>query len=168
MTVSLYQISIPVFIRGLDNLAAILDKAAAHAAAHKIDPAVLLSSRLYPDMFPLSKQIQRAVTVAVGAAAGIAAAEAPKAVAEVGTFDDFTAAIGAAIEFLGGIARDSIDGAEARSITVVRRGESSQVEALPHLLGNVLPNFYFHFTTAYAILRHNGVDVGKQDFIGRP
>jgi uncharacterized protein len=166
MSVSLFQISVPVFSRFLHNLAAILEQAEAHAAAQRIEPAVLLDSRLFPDMFPLARQIQRTIDIALNGAGRLAGLEQPPQYEGEATFAAYRAGIQAALAFLNSLEPEQIDGAEQRSITITRRGETTTVLAQTWLLHNVLPNFYFHLTTAYDLLRHNGVALGKKDFIG--
>ena len=166
MTISMYQASVPVFIRMLNNLAAILEKAAAHCAARKIDPAVLLDYRLYPDMFALTKQVQVACDHARNGAARLAGMEAPRLENGERTFAELVARVRDTIDYLETFAPAQIDGSEAREV-VVRRGETVNTYAgLDYLLNRTLPNFYFHVTTAYDILRHNGVELGKRDYLG--
>lgn len=166
MTISMYQASVPVFVRSLGNLSAILDKAAAHAEANKVDPAVLLATRLYPDMFPLSRQIQIATDMAKGAAARLAGVERPVHEDNETTFAEMQARIEKTLEFIRSIEPEQIDGSEERTITLTLRGNDVQFAGQPYLLHFVLPNLFFHTTTAYAILRHCGVALGKPDFIG--
>ena len=166
MTISMYQASVPVFIRMLGNLAAILEKAAAHCAARKIDPAVLLNYRLYPDMFAFARQVQVACDHARNGAARLAGVEAPRLENGEQTFAELVARVRDTIAYLETFAPAQIDGSEAREV-VVRRGETVNTYAgLDYLLNRTLPNFYFHVTTAYDILRHNGVELGKRDYLG--
>ena len=166
MTISMYQASVPVFIRMLNNLAAILEKAAAHCAARKIDPAVLLNYRLYPDMFAFARQVQVACDHARNGAARLAGVEAPRLENGEQTFAELVARVRDAIAYLETFAPAQIDGSEAREV-VVRRGETvNTYPGLDYLLNRTLPNFYFHVTTAYDILRHNGVELGKRDYLG--
>ena len=166
MTISMYQASVPVFVRALGNLSAILDKAAAHAEANKIDPAVLLATRLYPDMFPLSRQIQIATDMAKGAAARLAGVERPVHEDNETTFAEMQARIEKTLDFIRSIKPEQIDGSEEKAITLTLRGNDVQFAGQPYLLHFVLPNLFFHTATAYAILRHCGVALGKPDFIG--
>jgi hypothetical protein len=166
MTISMYQASVPVFIRSLGNLSAILGKAAAHAEANKIDPAVLLATRLYPDMFPLSRQIQIATDMAKGAVARLAGVERPVHEDNEMSFAEMQARIEKTLEFIRSIKPEQIDGSEERTITLTLRGKDVQFAGQPYLLHFVLPNLFFHTATAYAILRHCGVALGKPDFIG--
>jgi hypothetical protein len=167
MNISMYQASVPVFIRVLDNLAAILEKTAAHAEARKIDPAVLLASRLYPDMFPLVKQVQIASDAAKGGAARLAQMEPPAYEDNEATLADLVARLRRTVAYLRTIGAGQIDGSEDRTVTWKTRTATKTMQGMPYLLNHVLPNLYFHVTTAYAILRHNGVEIGKGDFLGR-
>lgn len=150
----------------LTNLAAILDKAAAHAEAKKIDPTVLVNSRLYPDMLPLVKQVQIASDHAKGAAARLAGLESPKFEDNEATFPELGARIQKTISYLNTLKPEQIDGSEERTITLPLRTRTLTFQGMPYLLNFALPNFYFHVTTAYDIFRHNGVELGKKDFIG--
>lgn len=166
MTISMYQASVPVFIRFLGNLSTILQKAAAHAEQHKIEPSVLLGTRLFPDMFPLSRQIQIATDLANGAGARLSGLERPVHKDDETTFEQLQARIEKTLAFLRTITPEQIDGSEDKSITLSLRGTEVQFTGQPYLLFFALPNFYFHVTTTYAILRHCGVALGKPDFIG--
>lgn len=166
MPLSMYQASVPVFVRGLDQLAAILHKGAAHAESHRIDPTVLVNARLYPNMFPLTRQIQIATDHARGAPARLAGLQRPSFADTETTFDELQARIARTIAFLQTLQPAQIDGSEERSVNVPIRGHDVTFQGQPYLLEFALPNFYFHGTTAYAILRHCGVDLGKADFIG--
>lgn len=166
MPITLYQASVPVFSRMLGNLTGILDKAAAHAAAKKIDDAVLLGARLYPDMFPLSRQVQLATDFARGTAARLAGLEPPSVEDKEQTFVELSARIDGALAYLRTLSAAQIDGMEAREITRTIRGVPRTFNGQDYLLRYALPNFFFHVSTAYAILRHNGVEIGKTDFIG--
>jgi hypothetical protein len=166
MSLSLHQASVPVFTKGLKGLATVLRKAADHAAAKGFDPAALLTARLYPDMFPLVRQVQICTDFAKGPIARLAGEEPPAWADEETSFAELIARVEKAAAYVGGFATDRIDGAEDRDITLVRRGETSVVKGQPYLLEQAIPNFYFHLTTAYAILRHNGVEIGKKDYLG--
>ena len=167
MTISMYQASVPVFIRMLNNFAAILEKAAAHAEAKKIAPAVLLNSRLYPDMFPLSRQVQIASDTAKGGAARLAGTEPPKYEDNETTFPELIERLRKTIAYLNTLKPAQIDGSEKRAVTLKVRDEMLTFEGLTFLLNRVLPNLYFHISTAYAILRHSGVEIGKKDYLGK-
>ncbi|MCX7187311.1 MAG: DUF1993 domain-containing protein [Methylophilales bacterium] len=167
MTISMYQASVPVITRSLTNLRTLLEKAAAHAEANKIDPLVLLNARLFPDMFPLVRQVQIATDMAKGAASRLAGAEVPKYEDNEASFAELIARINKTIALLETFKPVQIDGSEDRDITVPMRDRSLSFKGLPYLLDYVLPNIYFHVTTTYAILRHNGVALGKGDFLGK-
>jgi len=166
MSLSMYQASTPVFIRGLGNLSAILDKAATHAEAKKIDPSVFINARLAPDMYPLSRQVQIASDVAKGCAARLAGIEVPSYEDNETTFPELQARIAKTVAFLQSVSPPQIDGSADRPISLKLRGREVGFLGQPYLLSFVLPNFYFHLTTTYAILRHNGLEIGKPDFIG--
>lgn len=184
MTISMYQASVPVVVRMLTNCAGILAKAEAHAAAMEIDPAALLEARLAPDMFPLHRQVQIAADGARGAASRLAGLALPDPEAEdfavfnrgiqhrfpdaASGFADLAARLDAAIAFIEALRPEQIDGSEARVIDVVMGGRTRRFAGLPFLLHYALPNLHFHIAMAYAILRHAGVGLGKQDFEGPP
>jgi hypothetical protein len=164
----MYQASVPTFTHMLTNLAGILEKAAAHAEAKKIDPAVLINSRLYPDMFPLVRQIQIAADGAKGGAARLAGMEPPKYEDNEATFPELIGRIRKTVAYLETLKPGQIEGSEEKTITLPMRNGTRVLMGMPYLLNHVLPNFYFHVTTAYDILRHCGVEIGKQDFLGKP
>ena len=166
MPLSMYQASIPACLQMLSSLSAVLDKAAAHAAARKIDPTVLLNTRLYPDMFPLVRQVQLTADFAKGIAARLAGVEVPKFPDTETSFDELKARLAKTADFLEGLKPAQIDGSEGREITLPIGGESMTFKGQPYLVNFGLPNLYFHATTAYAILRQCGVEIGKRDFIG--
>ncbi|TAN54488.1 MAG: DUF1993 family protein [Betaproteobacteria bacterium] len=168
MNISMYQASAPRFASMLSNLAGILDKAAAHAEARKIDPQVLLASRLYPDMFPLARQVQIACDNAKGAVARLAGLEVPKHEDSEKTFDELKARIAKTVAFVDSIRPAQVNGSESRDIHLKLGRREVDWKGMQYLLGFALPNFYFHVMAAYAILRHNGVELGKQDYIGNP
>ncbi|WPB78465.1 DUF1993 domain-containing protein [Archangium violaceum] len=166
MSLSMYQASIPVFIRMLGNLSAILEKAATYAAAKKIEPSVLINARLAPDMLPLSFQIQIASDTAKGCAARLAGIDPPSMADTESTLPELQERIKKTIAFLQTVTAAQVDGSEEREIVLKMRNSELQFKGQSYLLGFALPNFYFHLTTAYAILRHNGLDIGKADFLG--
>ncbi len=168
MTISMYQASAPRFANTLKNLSAIVDKAQAHADAKKIDPRVLTAARLYPDMFPLSRQVQSACDTAKGAVARLAGVEVPVHEDTEQTFEELKARIARTITFIETIQPAQVDGSEEREVVLKFRSGEVRLRGMQYLLGQALPNFYFHVTTAYDILRHNGVEVGKRDYIGTP
>ena len=165
-TISMYEASVPVFVRALTSLAAVLEKAQAHAAAKNIDPAVLISARLYPDMLPLSNQVQIASDAAKGGAARLAQQQAPSFADDEKTFADLIERCRKTVTYLQSIPASAFEGAEGRTVTWKTRTTERSMEGLPYLLHQVIPNVYFHVTTAYDILRHNGVEIGKKDFLG--
>ena len=164
----MYQASAPRFANTLKNLSAILDKAKAHAAAKKIDETVLTSSRLYPDMFALSRQVQIACDSAKGAVARLAGVEIPKHEDTEKTFDELKERIAKTIAFINTVKAAQVDGTEDKEIVLKLQGKDVPTKGLTYLFGRAWPNFFFHTTTAYNILRHNGVELGKGDFIGTP
>jgi hypothetical protein len=162
----MYQASVPSFIRMLTNLAGVLAKGAAHAEAKKIDPVVLVNGRLFPDMFPLARQVMIVTDNAKGGAARLAGLEPPKYEDNESSFPELIGRIDKTVAFLKTFKPDQIDGSEERTITLKLGKETMTFQGLPYLLNLVLPNIYFHSVTAYNILRHNGVDVGKKDYLG--
>jgi hypothetical protein len=168
MKLSMYQASVTAFTRQLNNLVAILNKGAAHADAKKIDPKVLINSRLFPDMFPLVRQIQIATEAARGGAARLAGVEVPAQEDNETTFPELVARIRKTVAYLETLKAEQFDGSEDRTITWQTRSSTKTMQGLPYLQNHILPNLYFHITTAYNILRHSGVELGKQDFLGKP
>ena len=166
MSLSMYQASVPVLIRMMENLSAILDKAAAYAETKKIQPAVLINARLAPDMRPLSFQVQTASDMAKACAARLAGLDVPSFPDTETTFPELKERLAKTIAFLRTVTPAQIDGSEERNIVLKMGGREAQFTGQAYLLTFVLPNFYFHVTTAYALLRHNGVELGKQDYIG--
>lgn len=168
MTISLYAASLPVFKQMLNSMDAVLTKAEEHAANRKIDPNALLQARLFPDMFPLIRQVQVATDFARGVSARLAGAEVPKFDDNQQTFSDLHDLIGKTLAFIDGFSASQIDGQEDRVI-VTRPGtpKEKKFTGQSYLLTYGLPQFFFHVTTTYAILRHNGVEVGKRDFMGQ-
>jgi hypothetical protein len=163
----MYDASVPVFSRMLQNLGAILEKAAAHAEARKIDPAVLIQARLYPDMLPFAVQIYIATDTAKGAAARLAGQTPPRYEDVEITFPDLISRINKTLDYLATFKPEHIEGSEERDIYLKFGTQEVRTKGLPYLLHQATPNFYFHITTAYAILRHNGVELGKKDYLGR-
>ncbi len=164
----MYQASAPRFSNTLKNLSAILDKAQAHAEMRKIDPLVLASARLFPDMFALARQVQIACDTAKGAVGRLAGLEIPKHEDTETGFAELKARIAKTLDFIGSVKPAQIDGSEERDIALKLQGREVTFKGMQYLLGFALPNFYFHVATAYNILRHNGVELGKRDFIGNP
>ena len=165
MSLSMYQISIPVFISQLNNLSGLLKKAEEHALARKIEPEVFINARLAPDMFPLSRQVQIATDGVKGCAARLAGVEVPSYPDTEKTFPELHARIARTIEFLNSFKPNQIDGSEERKVVLKLRGQDTAFVGQHYVLYFVLPNLYFHIATTYAILRHNGVDIGKRDFL---
>jgi hypothetical protein len=166
MSLSMYQASVPVFVRMLDNLTKILDLAVQYAEEKKIDPSVLINARLAPDMYPLTRQVQIATDMAKGCAARLAGLEVPVYEDNETTFPELQARIAKTLAFIQSVSAEQIDGSEERTVILKLRGKEVSFKGQPYLLHFVLPNFYFHITIAYAILRHNGLAIGKMDYIG--
>jgi len=165
MAISMYQASAPRFVHTLKSLSAILGKAQAHCEAKKIDPLVLTASRLYPDMFALARQVQIACDSAKGAVARLAGVEIPKHEDTEKTFEELQMRIIKTLDFIATVKAAQVDGSEDKEIVIKLRGKDTAFKGMPYLLGFAWPNFYFHVTTAYNILRHNGVEIGKSDFL---
>ena len=163
----MYQASAPRFAAMLRNLSALIDKAAAHCEAKKIDPAAITTFRLYPDMFPFTRQVQIACDTAKGAVARLAGVDIPKHEDTEQSFADLKARIAKTVDFIESVKAEKIDGTEDKEIVLQMRSGERRFKGMPYLLGFAYPNFYFHVTTAYNILRHNGVELGKLDFLGR-
>ncbi len=168
MTLSMYQASVPVFARALRNLAHVLHKGEDFATAKEIEPTLLLQQRLIVDMLPLVRQVQIATDMAKNGACRLAGIEPPKFEDDESTFAQLFDRIDRAIGVIEGVASDQVDGSEARPITLQMRTGEMKFDGQSYLLGFVLPNLYFHCTTAYAILREAGVPIGKMDFMGPP
>ena len=166
MTISMYQASVPVFVRTLTSLKGILEKASRHAESRKLDPTALLKARLFPDMFDLTRQVQIATDFARGTPARLAGVEPPSFADSEGTFAELVSRIERTIAYIETLKPEDIDGSEAREIVRPLRGEPHRFTGIGYLLQFALPNFFFHAATAYDILRHNGVEIGKSDFIG--
>ena len=166
MSLSMHSASVPVFVRMLDHLGHWLDKAEAHAVAKKFDPAVYVSARLAPDMLPFTKQIQIACDAAKFCVARLAGMEAPKFDDTESSLADLRERIRKTVHFVSSVEATRIDGSDAREIVVPRRDGSITLSGEAYLKQFALPNFFFHLTTAYALLRHNGVELGKADYLG--
>jgi len=167
VAISIYDLLVPPVSKMLTNLDNVLKKAEADCETRKIDPSVLVSARLAPDMFPLVRQVQIMTDQAKGGASRLAGLEPPKWPDEEKTFADLHARLAKAIAYLNTFKPAQFDGAETRKIELKFPNASFSFVGKDYLLTNLLPNFYFHSTTAYAILRHNGVQVGKGDYLGR-
>ena len=164
----MHQASVPRFAAMLQNLAAILDKAQAHCEARKIDPLVLTAFRLYPDMLPFTRQVQIACDSAKGAVARLAGVEVPKHEDSEQSFAELKSRIAKTLDFIQSFKPAQVDGSEAREVVIKLRGQDTKFQGQQYLQNFAWPNFYFHVATAYNILRHNGVELGKRDFLGNP
>jgi hypothetical protein len=167
MSISMYQTSVPVLIRALNNLADVLAKGAAHAAERNIAPEVLLGTRITPDMFPLVRQVQITTDMSKGAGYRLAGQEPPKMEDNETTFEELQGRIAKVVDMLKTFQPEHIDGSEDRAIVLKSRSGEQHFRGADYLLGYVLPNVYFHSSTAYAILRGAGVSLGKADFLGK-
>jgi hypothetical protein len=166
MKISMYAASVEVFLPMLANLSTILDKARAHAEARKFDTSVLVDARLAPDMFPLARQIQLASDFAKNSTARLAGVEAPRMEDSESTFDELKARLEKTTAWMRTIAPAALEGSEDRDIRIPLRDRTLEMKGLPYLKQWAIPNFFFHVATAYNILRHNGVELGKRDFLG--
>jgi uncharacterized protein len=164
----MYQASVPRFVNILGNLSNILDKAQAHVEARKIDPEILTNYRLYPDMLPMKFQVQVACDAAKGVVARLAGVEIPVHEDTEKTLIELKARIAKVIAFLRSVTPEQIDGTEDKEIVIKRGDKETRYTGIQFLLGHATPNFYFHVATAYNILRHNGIEIGKRDYIGNP
>ena len=168
MTISMYQVSVPRFLNILGNLSNILDKAQTYADAKKLDPAALTSFRLYPDMLPMTAQVQIACDAAKGVVARLAGVAIPAFEDNEKTLADLKARVGKTMDFIKTITAAQVDGTEDKEIVIKRGDKETHYKGMQFLLGHAMPNFYFHVTSTYLILRHNGVEIGKRDFLGNP
>ena len=168
MTISMYQASVPRFVNMLGNLSNILDKAQTHVDAKKLDVAVLTSYRLFPDMLPMTKQVQVACDTAKGVVARLAGVEIPAHEDNEKTLAELKARIAKTIAFIQTVTPGKIDGTEDKEIVIERGDQETRYQGMQFLLGHAIPNFYFHVTTTYNILRHNGIEIGKRDYLGNP
>jgi hypothetical protein len=166
MAIDVYDQVVPVMQRMLSNLSALLQKAESYAQARKIQPEALLQARLYPDMFTFTRQVQIASDFVKATPARLAGAEVPKWEDNEQSFAELQARIQRALDFIGGFSREQFAGAETRAIEIKTPVRTLNFDGRDYLLKFALPNFYFHVTMAYAILRHNGVEIGKLDFLG--
>lgn len=167
MSITMYQTCVPVLVRALTNLSGVLAKGAAHAAERNIAPEVLLNTRITPDMFPLIRQVQIATDMSKGAVYRLAGEEPPKMEDNEATFDDLQARIAKVIGMMESFKPAQFEGSEQREIVLKMRSGEVRMKGQDYLLNFVLPNVYFHTTTAYAILRGVGVVLGKADFLGK-
>jgi hypothetical protein len=164
----MHQVSAPRFAAILRNLSTLLDKAQAHCEAKKIEPAALTQFRLFPDMFPLTRQVQIACDAAKGAVARLAGVEIPKHEDTEQSFPELKARIASTVAFIESLKPAQFEGSESREVVMKMRGQDTTFRGDQYLLGLAYPNFYFHVTSAYNILRHNGVEIGKRDYLGNP
>ena len=167
MAISMYQACIPTLTRALNNLIGVLEKGAAHCEAKKIDPSVMIASRLYPDMFTLAKQVQIASDVSKIGSSRLAGVEFPKYEDNEVSFADLIERLRKTVAYLKTLKPEQIEGSEARTIKWTAQGTDYVQPGMEYLFNRVLPNVFFHCSTAYDILRHNGVEIGKQDFLGK-
>ena len=167
MKSSMYQSAVPTCIRALTNLVGILEKGAAHVESRKIDPAALLTARLYPDMLPFTKQIQIATDTASGGVARLAGNEVPVYEHNESSFAELIARVHKTIQYLESIKPEQIDGSEDKTVSWQSRSSTKSMQGLPYVMNYLLPNVFFHITTAYNILRHSGIELGKMDYLGR-
>jgi len=168
MSISMYQASVPRFINILGNLSTILDKTQAHVEAKKLDETALTGFRLYPDMLPMARQIMIATDTAKGLVARLAGVEIPVYEDTEKTIPELKARIAKTIAYLQSFKPAQIDGTEDKEIVIKRGDKETRYTGMQFMLGHAVPNFYFHVTTTYAILRHNGVEIGKRDYLGNP
>jgi hypothetical protein len=168
MIISMYQASVPRFVNILGNLSNILDKAQAHVDAKKIDTATLTNYRLFPDMLPMTTQVQIACDTAKGVVARLAGVEIPVFEDNEKTLADLKARIAKTVAYIQTVTPAQIDGTEDKEIVIKRGDKETRYNGMQFLLGHAVPNFYFHVTTTYNILRHNGVEIGKRDYLGNP
>lgn len=166
MTISMYQASVPYFLQMLGNLKTLLAKGAAHAEAKKFDSLVLFNARLAPDMLPLVRQVQIASDNAKGAAARLAGIDPPRFDDTESTYAQLTDRIDKTLAFLKTLKPEQIDGSEGRAVVLKFPNQTFEFKGLGYLVNFAIPNFTFHVVTAYNILRHNGVSIGKSDFLG--
>lgn len=168
MSISMYQVAVPVFVRALSNLHHVLKLGEAHAKAKNVEGHVLLQTRLIPDMLPLVKQVQIATDMAKNAAARLAGVEPLKFEDNETSLDELYSRIERAIDYIKSFKPEQIDGSETRAIQLKTRNGETNFEGQAYLLHFVIPNLFFHCTTAYNILRETGAHIGKEDFIGKP
>jgi uncharacterized protein len=166
MKISMYTMAVEQNVRMLSNLSGLLDKGIAHAEAKKFEASVLANSRLAPDMFPLSRQVQIACDMVKNGAARLAGRDAPRFEDNEQTMEELKARVAKTLDFVKTLPASAFEGSEDRDIKIPLRDRTLEMKGLPYLRGFVLPNFYFHVTMTYALLRHNGVELGKPDFAG--
>lgn len=165
MKISVHAVSVDLLANSLANLSHLLEKGQAHAVARKYDPALLLAARIAPDMFPLTRQVQIASDMSKFGVSRLAGVEAPKFDDKEQTFEELRTRIARTIDFIKGVPASALEGSEDRTVKVPLRDRTLEFKGLDYLVRWVIPNVYFHVTTAYAILRHAGVEIGKTDFL---
>jgi hypothetical protein len=168
MTISMYKVSVPIFAQFLTAQSGCIDKAVAHIEAKQLDPTFFLNMRIYPDMYPYSRQVQQATTHAMRACSALAGAEMPNMPNTEASFAELKARVDKVVDYVKGFKPSQIDGTEDKDITLKLGANERKFTGQGLLLNFILPNFYFHCTTAYDILRHCGVDLGKRDFMSQP
>jgi uncharacterized protein len=168
MTISMYKISVPIFVQHLIALSGVLDKATAHIEGKQLDPVFFLNMRLFPDMYPFARQVQQATTHAVRAVSALSGAAPIELPNTETSFPELKARIAKTVDYVKGFKAAQIDGSEDKDITLKLGSTERKFTGQVLLLNFILPNFYFHCTTAYDILRHCGVELGKRDFMGTP
>ena len=166
MPLSMSQASVSIYAQQLNSLLGLLDKAVEHCKTKGVDPSELISAQLAPDMFPFSRQIQIATDQAKGATARLSGRENPKFEDTEKTFDELKARVKKTLDFIKSVPAQEIDGSEEKDITLPIGGQPRTLKGQLYLVRNSLPNFFFHVTTAYDILRHKGVEIGKRDYLG--
>ena len=166
MPISMQQLTVPIFVQYLDALSSVLDKAAAHCKAHEIDESVLLQMRIFPDMLPMANQVSIAIFFSGGTIAQLAGIEAPDTGTDNASFAGLKGRIAKAVEFIKGVTPEQLEGSEDREIELTQAGVTRNFTGLVFLLNHAMPQFHFHATTAYDLLRHAGVEIGKRDFMG--
>ncbi len=166
MSIDLYRLSVGTFQRQLEHIDALLNRALAHCAENAVDPQDLLGARLAPDMFDFKRQVQIACDFAKGAGARLAGVEVPKYEDDEQTFEDLRIRVNKTMGFLRGLSQADFVGADARTVVIPLRERTLRMDGATYLVDFALPNFYFHYTTAYDLLRHCGLPIGKRDFIG--
>ena len=168
MTVSMYKVSVPIFVQFLTAQSECIDKAVAHIKAKQLDPNFFLNMRLFPDMYPYARQVQQASTHAARCCSALAGTEMPNMPNTETSFAELKARLAKTIDYCKTFKPAQIDGTDAKEIVIKLGGNDTKLTGMQYLLGHAHPNFYFHVTTAYDILRHNGVEIGKRDYIGNP
>lgn len=166
MSLSLYDVTVPVLARGLAIVSRYLDKAEAHAKEHGIDPAVLITARLYPDMAPLAGQVQRVSDTSKGMIARLCGSEVPSFPDTETTFAELKERVAKTVALLDAVTPQQLENAETKRVEIKLRGGATVLTGKQYVLSFVLPNFFFHVTTLHGILRHNGVRIGKTDYLG--